>query len=482
MLTNEENKKRKSEPTKSSRTGHGEKVYYKKTQANAEVRAQGIELINAMNDDEYKKIGSKADTLHFIALLGLASKKTNSNISRRKENTPQGIEVKVQTKDFPTTIGVRLKTDIDIERVPFLKNEIDENGLHKVTKNKDTGIEPEQDFEYKTVKAGDIFDLTMYEFMYLIIRDEYGGYLKVDVEDFYARLFAKLPAFWRGDAKLPTPTIVFESGKGNTTAKGTIIDIDMNNDGNWSIKPEFSQRFKPIFDLYQSRRKRKTKNSNSNHNNTNTKSEREGINLPILSLHSLALQEELGMLESSTSRRISSVEELFERGKEIVLSLNESRRKLLGRKSSTLHIINELGFAKGFGVRPIGITLFSDEEMEVPVIDILRDIKTGIYPSTDILYRTVPAGQSFIVSNYEFMYLILRDEYAGYCEFGGDNYGAYLVPNFKLYFEGKNKLPVPNLKYSNNEKPAMVDIFRTTEDGIKEIKPEYSEKFGALLE
>jgi hypothetical protein len=216
---------RKSEPNESSKTFNKEKnVYYKKTKANTEVIALGRKIINAMNDEEFGRIRSKSDTLHFNQLLGLASKKTT-----RKVKTSYGTEI----IDCSTPIGVMLKTDIDIE-VPYLKD---------VTKNKNTGIDPIEDIEYKSVKAGEYFDLTLYEFMYLIIRDEYGGYLKVDGKDFYAHLSVKLPAFIKGKAKLPTPTINFE--KGNGSARASILDIDTYIEDKWVIIPQF-ERFAPL--------------------------------------------------------------------------------------------------------------------------------------------------------------------------------------------------------------------------------------------
>ncbi|MFG6497282.1 hypothetical protein P8610_18105 [Fictibacillus sp. UD] len=220
---------KRSVPTESSKTFNKENnIYYKKTKANDEIQARGRKILNSLNKEEYNKIGSKEDTLHFIFLLGLASKKKTIKVNETR------------VKDISTPIGVRLKTDIDIE-VFHLK---------EVTKNKDTGIDLTQDVEYKTVKAGVTFDLTLYEFMYLIIRDEYGGFLKVYKKDFYAHLSVKLPAFLRGDAKLPTPTIVFQ--KENGSARASIIDIDIKTPNGWEIKSEF-KRFEPFI----KRRKRK---------------------------------------------------------------------------------------------------------------------------------------------------------------------------------------------------------------------------------
>lgn len=234
MVSENQDKQRKSEPTERSTSyNKNNEVYYKKTKANDDVISEGLEIIESMSNEEFENIGSKADTLYFIQLLGLASKKTT-----RKVTSHLGNEV----KDCSTPIGVSLRTDIDIE-VPYLKD---------VNMNKDTGIDIEEDINYVLVKAGETFDLTLYEFMYLIVRDEYGGFLKVDGAGFYAHLSVKLPAFKRGDAKLPTPTIVFE--KGNGSARATMIDVDEKSSEGWVIKSQF-ERFAP---LVRNRRKRKS--------------------------------------------------------------------------------------------------------------------------------------------------------------------------------------------------------------------------------
>lgn len=234
MVSENQDKQRKSKPTERSTSFNREnEVYYKKTKANDDVIAEGLKIIESMSNEEFENIGSNADTLNFIHLLGLASKKTTRKITS---------QYRIDVMDCSTPIGVSLRTDIDIE-VPYLKD---------VTKNKNTGIDILEDIKYETVKAGEFFDLTLYEFMYLIIRDEYGGFLKVDGEDFYAHLSVKLPAFRRGDAKLPTPTIVFE--KGNGSARASMIDVDEKSPEGWVIKQQF-ERFSP---LVRNRGKRKS--------------------------------------------------------------------------------------------------------------------------------------------------------------------------------------------------------------------------------
>ena len=90
----------------------------------------------------------------------------------RKITNHNGIEV----IKISTPIGVKLESDIDIE-VPYLKD---------ITKNNKTGIDPDEDFDYRMVSAGEEFTLTLYEFMYLITKDEYNGTLSAhkDGKDF----------------------------------------------------------------------------------------------------------------------------------------------------------------------------------------------------------------------------------------------------------------------------------------------------------
>lgn len=191
----------------------------KKTAANEEVLAKGQEILASMSEEERKNLGSKSHTLHFVHLLGLASKKSSRRISA------------TETRDCSTPVGVTLVSDIDIE-VPVID----------VLKNKDTGIDPKTDISYRKVKAGEQFDLTYYEFMYLILRDEYAGFCEANGDPKGCYFSPKLPAFWKGEAKLPTPTINFKSG----SVKATMIDIDEKGPNGWQIKPQYAEKFGPL--------------------------------------------------------------------------------------------------------------------------------------------------------------------------------------------------------------------------------------------
>ncbi|MBG9456036.1 hypothetical protein ABE61_18810 [Lysinibacillus sphaericus] len=256
-LSNQKSKKKRSEPTVKSTTENkvGD-TYYKITTANTLLIDEGNRLIKEMTEEEKANLGSKSDTLLFICQLGLASKQKSRKIANY-----YGVEV---TK-ISTPIGVKLKTDIDI-KVPYLKD---------VTKNNKTGIDLIEDFDYRIVKAGEEFNLTLYEFMYLIIREEYNGRLRVNRngKDFYAYLSVKANAYGevyklkdneeheinsethsskRKDAKLPTPTIIFE--KGNGSSRENIVDIDVRTeDGEWVIKKEEYKRFEPLLNRRKKR-------------------------------------------------------------------------------------------------------------------------------------------------------------------------------------------------------------------------------------
>ncbi|MGD2198747.1 hypothetical protein [Lysinibacillus fusiformis] len=146
-----------------------------------------------------------------------------------------------------------------------------------MTKNNKTGIDPIEDFDYRIVKAGEEFNLTLYEFMYLIIRDEYNGRLSVNGKDFYAYLSVKAHAYGevyklkdneenvknsgiqsskdKRTNLLPTPTIIFE--KDNGSSRENMVDIDVRNEeGEWFIKEEEYKRFEPLLN-----RRKKNKRS-----------------------------------------------------------------------------------------------------------------------------------------------------------------------------------------------------------------------------
>jgi hypothetical protein len=189
----------------------------KKTNGNEQLVTQGNEILASMTTEQRNELSAKSGTLVFQHLLGLASKKSSRRVN------------KDQSQDCSTPVGVRLKTEIDIADVPVID----------ITKNKDTGIDPETDITYREVKAGETFDLSYYEFMYLILRNDYAGFCSNGQDDRGVYFSVKVPAFFSGSAKLPTPTINFKTG----SVKAGMVDIDEKVNNTWEIKPEWKEKF-----------------------------------------------------------------------------------------------------------------------------------------------------------------------------------------------------------------------------------------------
>lgn len=182
-------------------------------------------------------------------------------------------------------------------------------------------------------------------------------------------------------------------------------------------------------------------------------------------------------------------------GQAEIAAMNEEQFAQLGSMSGTLHFQHLLGLQSkksdrvGKGrqsfesFKPVGVCLKTDVEIQVPVIDVTKDKTTGINPETDITYRTVGAGETFIVNYYEFMYLIIRDEYAGFCSREGDAKGVYFSAKMSAFLKNQAQLPTPTINFAGDGSPkeGMIAIDRKEADGRWVIKDEYKEQFGALL-
>jgi hypothetical protein len=201
--------------------------------------------------------------------------------------------------------------------------------------------------------------------------------------------------------------------------------------------------------------------------------------------------------------------DLLQNGREIIAAMSEEEKRNLGSKSGTLHFVNLLGLQSkkstrtvtdGQGRRyikvstPVGITLYSDNDIEVPVIDILKDKNNGIDIEKDISYEKINAGEYFDLTYYECMFLLLRDEYAGFCEANGDDKGLHLSVKSTAFMKGEAKLPTPTFAFRRNNrikyagvdehspiKASIVDIDEKNSDGKWVINDAYVEKFGKLL-
>jgi hypothetical protein len=77
------------------------------------------------------------------------------------------------------------------------------------------------------------------------------------------------------------------------------------------------------------------------------------------------------------------------------------------------------------------------------------------------------------------MYIIVQEEYSGYCEAFGDSKGLFFAPSLKGYLEGKIKLPSSKITSSSDK--IVRNSVTTLNGAILEILPEYTSKFESLL-
>ena len=168
----------------------------------------------------------------------------------------------------------------------------------------------------------------------------------------------------------------------------------------------------------------------------------------------------------------------------------------IGRDSGTLHFIHALGQSqrprnrrvaneqkvKSFLV--VGAVFKTDKDIDVPEIPITCTVFTGVKPE-QMGSRHIKAGETFMLNLLEYMFLIIREEYSGYCEHQGDPQFCYLSPkvqNFLTSGPNAQKLPTPTICFkSGSPKESMVAIDTKTKDGDWECLPEYEEKFGGLF-
>lgn len=466
----EKTKKKRSEPTDTSKTKNKNNgIYYKKTKANDMLINIGRKIIDDMSEKEQANLCSHSDDLYFICLLGTASKKKKRKVGSKKDGS-------IETIDISTPIGVKLMSKIEIE-VPHLKD---------VKKNNKTGINPGEDFEYKKVKAHEPFDLTLYEFMFLIIQPEYSGKLRVYNKDYYAYLSVKVHKFEAINKvasdcinKLPTPTIIFEKGNGST--KENMNDVDQLNDiGEWVPRKGY-ERFSPFLNNRKTVRKDNQAPVRSSSHNTSIMTSNGISEYSNYLLFLLALQEKLSLSDRDSSHKGWTKEDLINRGKEIINSMDINRRATIGSKASTLKVVNKLAIEKFTGrlsYLKVGFTLYSDEAIQVPIINVLKNHKTGISATTDISYQNVAAGEKFYVSNYEFMYLLLQDEYGGSCIYGDRKVPFSLPLEVEKYLKGEEKLPKIKLSQINK---LLNDTVHINDPATGTIKKQYI-KFLPLCE
>lgn len=187
--------------------------------------------------------------------------------------------------------------------------------------------------------------------------------------------------------------------------------------------------------------------------------------------------------------------DIHSEGNRIIADMTPEERKLLRSKCHTLHFVKLLKLASKradrmvagqetrVSYKAVGVVLYSDEDIMVPDIPGHYNKDTGI-PAEEIKSRKVRAGEQFYLTYYEFMFLMFRPEYAGYCSRDDDPYGVYFSPKMPKFLSNDAKLPTPTINFSKSGSPKEVmDEVDMYVPSLRRwvIKPEYQEKFGSLL-
>lgn len=187
--------------------------------------------------------------------------------------------------------------------------------------------------------------------------------------------------------------------------------------------------------------------------------------------------------------------DIHSKGKEIISAMSDEERAVLRSKCHTLHFVKLLKLASKradrmvagqetrVSYKAVGVVLYSDEDIVVPDIPGQYNKDTGI-PAEEIKSRKIKAGEQFYLTYYEFMFLMFRPEYAGYCTRDDDPYGVYFSPKMPKFLSNEAKLPTPTINFSKSGSPK--EVMDEVDEFIPElkrwvIKEEYREKFGSYL-
>ncbi|WP_080837118.1 hypothetical protein [Cohnella massiliensis] len=442
---------------------------FEMTDKNKAVRAEGYDEIEKLSRKEYEQLASKSGTLHYNKLLGLesmfATRTKHKGKSRKYVNDVKPIAVELVSDE-----------QILIPRIDVKLNNV-------------TGIE-KSDIKYESVEAGQPFILTLYEFMYLIIRDEYAGYCEANGDPRGAYLSVKSTNVIEvkndryvgrvtnseGKEMIPTPYISFKRRYGAIKANIDIIDEE-TFEGKYKVKPGY-ERF---WDLIP--KDKQDNNFRNQYIEFNTDSEKI-----LVFQHYLGINSEMGQFVSKL--RDGKYKTTNYQLLRAMRSEFKSRFDKLGCSSGKLFVINELKYPTYEGYRlegefyPIlvGFTLVSDEDLSVPVIDNkeweLNKLKDRVfYP--DVKYRHVKAHEKFNLTLVEFMFLLMRDEYLGVCSIY--NHASQIrldLDSVKGYPTKSTKLPNPEFtRVKDSVSPQ--EIFKW-DNGKAKVFPKFREKFGYL--
>jgi hypothetical protein len=465
-------------------------IVFEMTDTNKAVRDVGNEELEKLSKAEYDALANKSGTLHYRSLLGLESQYTTRTKHKGKSRK--------YVNDIKP-IAVVLVSD---ERIEVPQIDVKLNSL--------TGID-ESDIQKVFVEAGQVFALTLYEFMYLIMQDEYGCYCEAngDPRGLYLSVKATNAIEIRNvkstnaieikDRKylqlkegienadgekenkprrrmVPTPYISFMKRYGAIKSEIEIIDEE-TSEGKYKIKPGY-ERF---FDLIP--KDKQDNNLRNRHIEFNTDSEK------ILVLqHYLGISTEMGQYVSKLKDGKYKTTN-YQLLKAMRLK-DKSRFDKLGFSSGKLSVINELKYPTYESYRlegelhPIlvGFTLISDEEISVPEVDnSLWELKKyedkAYYPDPKI--RRVNAHEKFHLSSIEFMILLMRDEYLGVCSIYDH------VSQIRLDLDGIKGYPtkstkIPDPKFIRVKDSVIPHEIFEWDNGKAKVLPNYREKFGYL--
>jgi len=235
--------------------------YYSETEARKAIMDIAREIIKDLSEEELSKLGSMSGTLHFVRLLGMASKKDTRTVKKYKfdgDNIGRDIE-------WFTPVGVELISDIDIS-VPVIDMHLVKELMRKKRPGEPpTYFDPKGDVGERKVRANEPFYLSLYEFLFLMIRDEYAGMLRRDETDDdwgvniefkwtnaleqYSDgswgLKSMTDEFGTKKFVLPTPYVRYFARGGGGPKVGMIVIDEVDDQGVWRIKDEY-KRFEPL--------------------------------------------------------------------------------------------------------------------------------------------------------------------------------------------------------------------------------------------
>lgn len=206
--------------------------------------------------------------------------------------------------------------------------------------------------------------------------------------------------------------------------------------------------------------------------------------------------QDISKLNDMLSKSKGTGVDIHNDGRQYINSLSSEERAKIRSKCHTLHFVKLLKLASKradrmvaggetrVSYKAVGVVLRSDEDIEVPDIPGHYNKETGI-PPEEIKMRKVKAGEEFFLTYYEFMFLMFRPEYAGFCSRDDDPYGVYFSPKMPKFLKGEGvKLPTPTINFTKTGSPKEVmDEIDMYDNSLKRwvIKPEYAEKFGSYL-